>query len=102
MLVDDMLGPQLPLALRAPPDQRLERYLRPPAGLLEYLQALASGDTVDAAYLQGIGATGKTHLLVGCCTLANTLGRQASYLALSNMRGRLRAASEASTLFRGG
>ena len=94
MPVDDMLGPQLPLALRAPPDQRLEGYLRAPAGLLVQLHALASGDTVDAAYLQGSGATGKTHLLVGCCTLATTLGRQASYLALSNVRGRLRAASE--------
>ena len=51
-------------------------------------------DTVDAAYLQGAGVTGKTHLLVGCCTLATTLGRQACYLALSNVRGRLRAASE--------
>ena len=94
MQVDDMLGPQLPLALRAPPDQRLEGYLRAPAGLLVQLHALASGDTVDAAYLQGAGVTGKTHLLVGCCTLATTLGRQACYLALSNVRGRLRAASE--------
>ena len=94
MLVNDTLGPQLPLALRAPPDQRLERYLRAPAGLLEQLQALASGETVDAAYLQGSGATGKTHLLIGGCTLATTLGRQASYLALANVRGRLRAASE--------
>ncbi|HSD16006.1 MAG TPA: DnaA regulatory inactivator Hda [Thermomonas sp.] len=89
-----MLGPQLPLALRAPPDQRLERYLRAPAGLLGQLQALASGSTVDAAYLQGTAATGKTHLLVGSCTLATTLGRQARYLALSNLRGRLRVASE--------
>ena len=94
MLVDDRLGPQLPLALRAPPDQRLERYLRAPAGLLDQLHALASGGPVDAAYLQGTGVTGKTHLLVGCCTLATTLGRQASYLALSNVRGRLRVASE--------
>jgi len=93
-LMNDMLGPQLPLALRAPPDQRLERYLRAPTGLLDQLRALASGDTVDAAFLQGIGATGKTHLLVGCCTLATTLGRQASYLALTNMRGRVCAASE--------
>ena len=93
-LVDDRLGPQLPLALRAPPDQRLDRYLRAPAGLLEQLQALARGDSVDAAYVQGIGATGKTHLLLGCCTLATTRGRHASYLALPGVRGRLREASE--------
>lgn len=94
MRVDDHLGPQLPLALRAPPDQRLERYLGAPAGLLDRLQALAAGDTVDAMYLQGTGATGKTHLLVGTCALATSLARRATYLALSNVRGHLRAASE--------
>lgn len=94
MSVDDKLGPQLPLALRAPPDQQLERYLRAPAGLPEQLQGLAGGEMVDAVYLLGVGATGKTHLLVGCCTLATTLGRQAGYLALSNVRGCLRTASE--------
>jgi DnaA family protein len=94
MLVDDRLGPQLPLALRAPPDQRLERYLRAPEGLLEQLRALASGDMVDALYLQGAAATGKTHLLLGSCTLATSLGKQAAYLPLGNVRGRLRVASE--------
>ena len=94
MPLEDTLGPQLPLALRAPPDQKLERYLRAPAGLLEQLQALASGDLVDAVYLQGAASTGKTHLLLGGCTLATTLGKQASYLSLANVRGRLRAASE--------
>ena len=94
MLVDDRLGPQLPLALRALPDQRLERYLRAPEGLLEQLRALASGDMVDALYLQGAAATGKTHLLLGSCTLATSLGKQAAYLPLGNVRGRLRVASE--------
>ena len=94
MPVDDRLGPQLPLALRAPPDQRLERYLHAPVGLMAQLQSLASGTAVDALYLQGVRATGKTHLLVGCCTLATESGRQASYLGLSSLRGRLRAARE--------
>ncbi|QNN71476.1 DnaA regulatory inactivator Hda [Thermomonas carbonis] len=94
MLVDDRLGPQLPLALRAPADQRLERYLRAPSGLLEQLQALASGDMVDALYLQGTGAAGKTHLLLGGCALATALGKQAAYLSLANVRGRLREAAE--------
>ena len=94
MPVDDSLGPQLPLALRTPTDQRLERYLRAPDGLLEQLQLLAGGETVDAVYLQGAGATGKTHLLIGGCALATSLGRQAGYLALAQWRGRLRAASE--------
>lgn len=94
MPVDETLGPQLPLALRAPPDQRLERYLRAPAGLLEQMQALARGEAADAAYLQGTDATGKTHLLVAGCALATSLDRQATYLGLANMRGRLRAASD--------
>lgn len=94
MPVDDRLGPQLPLALRAPPDQRLERYLHAPAGMLAQLQALATGDAADTLYLQGAAATGKTHLLLGCCTLATTSGKQAVYLSLSHARGRLREASE--------
>ena len=94
MPVEGPLGPQLPLALRAPADQRLERYLRAPSGLLEQLQSLASGDSGGALYLQGSAATGKTHLLLGSCALAAALDRQAAYLPLANVRGRLRAASE--------
>lgn len=94
MPVEGTLGPQLPLALRAPADQRLDRYLRAPEGLLVQLQALANSDVVDALYLQGTGATGKTHLLLGACTLATTQGKQAAYLPLANVRGRLRVASE--------
>ena len=94
MPVEGTLGPQLPLALRAPADQRLERYLRAPSGLLEQLQSLASGDSGGALYLQGSAATGKTHLLLGSCALAAALDRQAAYLPLANVRGRLRAASE--------
>ena len=71
MPVEGPLGPQLPLALRAPADQRLERYLRAPSGLLEQLQSLASGDSGGALYLQGSAATGKTHLLLGSCALGS-------------------------------
>ena len=94
MPVEDSLGPQLPLALRVPPEQRLESYLRAPPGLIAQLQALAAGDAADAVCLQGAPATGKTHLLVGCCSLAGVRGRHAHYLGLSHLRGRLRAASE--------
>ena len=39
MPATDRIGPQLPLALRAPPDQRLERYLQAPPGLAAQLRA---------------------------------------------------------------
>ncbi len=49
--------PQLPLALSAPPDQRLARYLQAPVGLAAQLRALAAG-AADALFLHGGHATG--------------------------------------------
>ena len=94
MPATDRIGPQLPLALRAPPDQRLERYLQAPPGLAAQLRALATGESGDALYLQGARATGKTHLLLATCTVAESAGRRPAYLALAGMRGRLRAATD--------
>ncbi|WP_374557952.1 DnaA regulatory inactivator Hda [Thermomonas sp.] len=88
------LVPQLPLALRAPPEQRLSRYVGPPVGLLEALRALAAGDVRGGLFLQGVPATGKTHLLLGTCAEAELAGRRASYLALRGLRSRVRAAVE--------
>src|SRR5690349_15229334 len=60
--------PQLPLALRHSPDQRLETFVRAPAGVLEQLRALAQGShqvpgqpAPDALYMAGPGGVGKTH-----------------------------------------
>lgn len=86
------LVPQLPLALRAPPDQRLSRYVGAPAGLLESLQALAVGSTAAGLYLHGAHATGKTHLLLASCAEAEAAGVQAAYLTLRGLHGRVRAA----------
>ena len=88
------LVPQLPLALRAPSEQRLSRYVGAPAGLLEALHALAAGNVPGGLFLQGVPATGKTHLLLGTCAEAELAGRHASYLALRGLRGRVRAAVE--------
>ncbi|MCR6495642.1 DnaA regulatory inactivator Hda [Thermomonas sp. S9] len=92
----ETFGPQLPLALRAPPDQRLDRYLQAPEGLLPQLRALAAGNAATAAgvYLHGAPATGKTHLLLACCAEAQASGRQVAYLSLRGLRGRVRLASE--------
>lgn len=87
----DPLGPQLPLALRYPPDQRFETWLGAPAALAQ-LQALAVGERHDALYLQGGNGSGKTHLLLAACAAADAAGRSASYLSLARVRGHARDA----------
>ena len=83
---------QLPLALRAPPDQRLARYVDAPAGLVAALRALAAGASVAGLYLHGAYATGKTHLLLASCAEAEAVGAHPAYLSLRGLRGRVRAA----------
>lgn len=91
MQQDDRLGPQLPLALRYPPDQRFETWLGAPATLAQ-LRALASGEAGDALYLQGGSGSGKTHLLLAACAAVEAGGAGANYLSLARVRGRARAA----------
>ena len=86
--------PQLPLALRYPPEQRLDTYLQAPVGLLEHLRALAEGQPVGAVFLHGDHGAGKTHLLVAACAAAGALGHKPAYLGLKHLRGRLAAACE--------
>ena len=86
------LGPQLPLALRAPPDQRFNRYVQAPAGLLAQLRTLAQARARSGVYLHGVHATGKTHLLLASCAEAQATGRPAAYLSLRGLRGRVQAA----------
>lgn len=83
---------QLPLALRAPPDQTLDGYVQPPPGLCPQLQALAAGES-GSVYLHGGKATGKSHLLLATCMQAQAQGRRVAYLSLRGLRGRLRDAS---------
>ena len=89
--------PQLPLALRYPPDQRLETFVRAPAGTVEQLRVLAGGEANasvprDGIYLAGPAGVGKTHLLLGTCAAAEAAGRRAAYLPLMAAAGRLRDA----------
>lgn len=88
-------GPQLPLGLRYPPDQRLDTYVAAPAGVLAQLRALAAGEAVDWLFLAGPGGVGKTHLLLATCAAADAAGRRAAYLPLAAAQGRLRDALEA-------
>lgn len=94
--------PQLPLALRYPPDQRLDAFVRAPSGVLEQLRALAAGaapgvaaERPDAVYLAGPAGVGKSHLLLATCAAAEAAGRRAAYLPLIAATGRLRDALQA-------
>ena len=92
MASPESTGPQLPLALRAPPDQRFDRYVDAPAGLLDQLQALADGASLTPLYLCGPHSSGKTHLLLAACAQAEAGGRRTVYLGLRGLRGRVAAA----------
>ena len=90
-----MSVPQLPLALRYPPDQRLESFIAAPAGALAQLQVLATARNADWLYLAGVAGTGKTHLALALCAAAEQAGRRPAYLPLLAARGRLRDALHA-------
>ena len=87
--------PQLPLALRYPPDQRLETFVGAPAGVLEQLAAIARGGSDDWLVLTGPAGAGKTHLLLAACAAADEAGRRAAYLPLVAAAGRLGDALDA-------
>ena len=89
-----MSVPQLPLALRYPPDQRLESFVGAPAGAIEQLRALAT-ERGDGLYLVGSAGTGKTHLCLALAAATDQAGRRAAYVPLAAAKGRLRQALEA-------
>lgn len=87
--------PQLPLALRYPPDQRLDTYVAAPAAAIEQLRAMVAGPEADLIFLAGPSGAGKTHLLLATCAEAEAAGRRAAYLPMAAAAGRLREALEA-------
>lgn len=89
-----MSVPQLPLALRYPPDQRLETYVGAPEGVIAQLRAIAVGARSDWMFLAGPAGSGKTHLALSLCAAAEQAGRRAAYLPLAAAAGRLREALE--------
>jgi DnaA family protein len=86
---------QLPLALRFPPDQRLDAYVAAPPGAIAQLRALATQPGADWCYLAGAPGTGKTHLALGMCADAEAAGRRAAYLPLRTAAGRVHEALDA-------
>ncbi len=84
-----MSNPQLPLALRYPPDQRLVTFIGAPLAV-EMIGASARGEQHDWIFLSGPAASGKTHLLLAASAAASEAGRRAAYLPLAHARGHLR------------
>ena len=80
---------QLPLALRYPPDQRLETFIAAPEGSLAQLRAIAWSTGATAVYLQGAEGAGKTHLALATCAAVEASACRAGYLPLNAARGRL-------------
>lgn len=85
-------GRQLPLALRYPPDQRLETHVGAPDGAIEQLRAWAEGRSPDWLFLAGPAGVGKSHLALAACAAAEAAGQRAAYLPLAATVRRLRAA----------
>lgn len=87
------MSPQIPLALKFPPDQRLEAFVGQPqlrAALAAIAGGQASPEAGDWLYLAGPAGSGKSHLLLAACAQARSLGRSASYLPLADLAGRLK------------
>lgn len=87
--------PQLPLALRAPPDQRLETFVGAPDECIALLDAAARGATRDWIFLSGPAGAGKTHLLLGTCAQALAVHARPAYVSLAGAVGHVRDALHA-------
>ena len=86
---------QLPLALRFPPDQRLDTFVATDPVVLPQLRALVVSSPAQCVLVAGGANTGKTHLAIAVCAEAGARGIAAAYLPMASAAGRLRAALEA-------
>ena len=82
------MTPQLPLALRFPPDQRLDAFVGQ-AEVRALVEQVARGERQDWLFLAGAAGSGKTHLLLAACAEAQQRGAAATYLPLATLSGRL-------------
>lgn len=85
------MAPQLPLALRFPPDQRFDTFLGE-RGLLDPVAEAARGARSDWLLLSGPSGSGKTHLLLAACAEAGLHARAPRYVPLRDTAGRVEAA----------
>lgn len=83
---------QLALALRFPPDQRLETFVSADALVAATLQALSRPGATRRVYVAGSAGSGKTHLAIGACAEAAERGLETAYVPLHAAAARLRDA----------
>jgi DnaA family protein len=83
--------PQIPLALKFPPDQQLAAF-EGQAELRALVGDVARGERNDWLYLAGPSGSGKTHLQLAACAAAREKGESAVYLPLAALAGRLQEA----------
>ncbi|MGJ4730977.1 DnaA regulatory inactivator Hda [Luteimonas sp. SDU101] len=86
--------PQLPLALRYPPDQRLDTFHARDRAVVAQLHAFSGAPVDRALLLAGPAGTGKTHLALAVCAEADAAGARAGYLPLAGAAGRVADALE--------
>lgn len=81
---------QLALALRFPPDQRLETFVaQDAAAIAASLRALAEPGDARRIYVSGGPGSGKTHLAIAACADAAERGLDTAYVPLHAMAAHL-------------
>ena len=82
------MTPQIPLTLKFTNDQGFESFVGSRDSVIA-LQAIANGESKEWLYLPGPAGSGKSHLLLATCALAQKQKRRALYFPLSVFAGRL-------------
>ncbi|MCX7042756.1 MAG: DnaA/Hda family protein, partial [Gammaproteobacteria bacterium] len=82
------MSPQLPLALKFPPDRQFSDF-HGHDEIRRAVEAVARGESADWLYLAGPAGSGKSHLLLAACAEARRLQQPASYLPLASIAGRV-------------
>ncbi len=80
--------PQIPLTLKFSNDQGFESFVGS-RDSVSALQTIANGESKEWLYLSGAAGSGKSHLLLATCALAQKQGRRALYFPLTVFAGRL-------------
>lgn len=82
------MSPQIPLSLKFSNDQGFDSFVGS-RDSFSALQRIAAGESNEWLYLSGVAGSGKSHLLLATCALAQKQGRRALYFPLAVFAGRL-------------